>query len=73
MKLSVNAYHFCNRRDGTKRVLGEVLKMIRKAGFEKVDLLVGINEAQKTSEILKETGLTVNQSHQNSSTPLLTV
>lgn len=63
MKLSVNAEHFCDRRDGTKRDLGEVLKMIRKAGFEKVDLLVGINEAQKTSEILKETGLTVNQSH----------
>ena len=63
MKLSINAAHFCDRADGRKRPLEEVLKLCAAAGFSNVDLLVPENQAEQTAGILEKYALTVNQSH----------
>ncbi|MGI6196414.1 MAG: sugar phosphate isomerase/epimerase family protein [Eubacteriales bacterium] len=63
MKLSINAAHFCDRADGRKRPLEEVLKRCADAGFSNVDLLVPENQAEQTAKILEKYALTVNQSH----------
>ena len=63
MKLSINAAHFCDRADGGKRPLEEVLKLCAAAGFSNVDLLVPENQAEQTAGILEKYALTVNQSH----------
>ena len=63
MKLSINAEHFCDRADGSKRPLETALKLCADAGFSNVDLLVPENEAEQTAEILETYALKVNQSH----------
>ena len=63
MKVSINAAHFCDRADGRKRPLEEVLKRCADAGFSNVDLLVPENQAEQTAKILEKYALTVNQSH----------
>lgn len=63
MKLSINAAHFCDRADGRKRPLEEVLKLCAAAGFSNVDLLVPENQAEQMAGILEKYALTVNQSH----------
>ena len=63
MKLSINAAHFCDRADGGKRPLEEVLKLCAAAGFSNVDLLVPENQAEQMAGILEKYALTVNQSH----------
>ena len=63
MRLSINAEHFCDRADGTKRTLEGVLSLCADAGFTCVDLLAAEPDAEQTAMLLEKYALSVNQSH----------
>lgn len=63
MEISINAEHFCDRRNGTKRTLESVLEQVKNAGFNNIDFITDINSANQTAELLQKLGLKVNQSH----------
>lgn len=63
MKLSINPKHFIPRRDGTNRGLSLILKEVKQAGFDCVDILVSKAELSETIKLLEKNNLTVNQSH----------
>ena len=63
MRLSINAEHFCDRADGTKRALDRVLSLCVGAGFSCVDLLAAESDAEQTAMLLEKYALSVNQSH----------
>lgn len=63
MELSINANHFCKRRDGEPRSLAFVLERLSAAGFRRIDYLTDFGETENAPELLAKYGMTVNQSH----------
>lgn len=64
MKLSVNAGHFTACPSGEERTLKESIVLVKKAGFDFIDLSVmKSNTPEEVAEIVRSNGIRVNQFH----------